>query len=51
MMMNQYQTAAPGGMMGGYGGQMGGNDPYQNMAGYGMSQQMNMMNQGYPQQQ
>ncbi len=51
-MMNQYQTAAPGGMMGGgYGGQMGGNEPYQNMGGYGMPQQMNMMNQGYPQQQ
>ena len=50
-MMNQYQTAAPGGVMGGYSGQMGGNDSYHNMGGYAMPQQMNTMNQGYPQQQ
>jgi hypothetical protein len=35
MMQQQFQTAAPGGMMGGF-GQMSSNDPYQNMGGYGM---------------
>jgi hypothetical protein len=44
--MNQNQMAAPAGMMGGYGGQMGGNCKNQNMAGHGMPNQIYMGNQG-----
>jgi len=44
--MNQNQMAAPAGMMGGYGGQMGGNCQNQNIAGHGMPNQIYMRNQG-----